>query len=88
MSTITTAAIARRGALIAGRPTAQLVSDLLVLDALPVSSERNTVKSWLIETIEVRLPAVDAVMDRIFIGDDFAGSYAEAIALAVEEVTA
>jgi hypothetical protein len=85
MST-TTAAIARRDALIAERPTAQLVSDLLVLDALPVSSERNMVRIWLIETIEARFPAMDAVMDRIFMGDDFTGSYAEAIALAVEEV--
>jgi hypothetical protein len=82
------ATAARRDALLANRSTQQQVNDLIVLDAMPVSEDRNTVRLWLIETIEARLPAVDAVMDRIFEGDEFTGTYAEALALAVQEVTA
>lgn len=84
---MSTAPLARRDALLSKRSTKQLVSDLLVLDAMPVNDDRNTVRMWIIETIETRLPAVDEVMDRIFMGDDFTGTYVEALALAVKEVT-
>ena len=61
--TTTATANAEAAALVAERPTEQLIEMLETVEQMDRSPERARVRLWIIDALESRYPAVNAVMD-------------------------
>lgn len=82
MTSPATAAHAKMAALIAGRTTDQLIADLAHLGTLPSTQETRLVGAAIADHITAR-EAIDPFIDDVFQDPDFAGTYLDAILLAI-----
>lgn len=65
---------AKKSALMASRPTKELINDLKVLEKLDDECVETSIKTqtrlWMIEEIEGRHPEIDQTVTDLFIDDD------------------
>lgn len=64
------------------RTTAQLLSDLEILQTFPSTPETRLVGAMIADTVTDR-EGIDSALDDVFSNDDFAGTYLDAMRIAL-----